>query len=94
MPEKWEELAADKRDRLAKTIPGEWKLQSLPDTSSAFDYLKTSGVLSPQELEITESSATDLVAELATGKRKSVDVTVAFCKRAAYAQQLVSLHSR
>ncbi len=86
----WEQLAEDKRSRLAKTIPDEWKIQSLPTGDSAFEFPKTSGLLSPEELEITESAATDLVAKLAAGQLKAVDVTLAFCKRAALAQQLVS----
>jgi len=48
-----------------------------------------SGILSPRELEITNSSAVDLASELACGRLKSVDVTLAFCKRAALAHQLV-----
>jgi len=55
------------------------------------DYPKKSGILSAEELTITESSATDLVAQLASGKLTSVAVTTAFYKRAALAHQLVSL---
>lgn len=90
MPEKWEELVADKRARLEKTIPAEWKIQTLPTEDSVIDYPTKSGLLSAKELEITNSTATDLVAKLATGELKSYDVTLAFCKRAALAHQLVS----
>jgi hypothetical protein len=89
MGQGWEEIAADKRARLAKTIPAEWKVQDLPAEDSVFDFPKASGLLSAEELEITGSSATDLVAKLAKGELKSVDVTRAFCKRAALAQQVV-----
>ena len=89
MAKDWETKAADKRERLAKTIPSDWKIKELPKEDSVFDFPKTSGILSEQELEITGSSATDLVAKLANGELKSVDVTRAFCKRAALAQQLV-----
>ena len=89
MGQGWEEIAADKRARLAKTIPAEWKVKDLPAEDSVFDFPRTSGLLSAKELEITGSSATDLVAKLAKGELKSVDVTHAFCKRAALAQQLV-----
>lgn len=85
----WEHRAADKRARLDKAIPAEWKIQSPPTSDSYFDYPEKSGILSPQELEITKSSATELVPKLARGELKSVDVTRAFCKRAALAQQLV-----
>jgi amidase len=40
-------------------------------------------------LAITESTAVDLVSEMAAGKLTSVAVTTAFCKRAALAHQLV-----
>jgi len=52
-------------------------------------YPKESGIMSAEELAITESSATDLVAQMAAGKLTSVVVTTAFCKRAALAHQLV-----
>ena len=88
----WEQRAADKRARLDKAIPAEWKIQSPPTQDSVFDYPEKSGILSPKEIEITNSSASDLVPKLAKGELKSVDVTLAFCKRAALAQQLVRIH--
>lgn len=90
MSKSWEELAADKRLRLSKTIPDDWKIKVLPTQDNAFDYPRISGLLSEQELAITQSSATDLVSKLAKGTLKSVDVTLAFCKRAAIAQQLTN----
>lgn len=85
----WQQRAADKRDRLDKAIPAEWKIKTPPTGNSFFDYPEKSGILSPKELEITKSSASVLVPKLAKGELKSVDVTLAFCKRAALAQQLV-----
>nr|AAK29061.1 acetamidase [Aspergillus rugulosus] len=90
MPQSWEELAADKRARLAKTIPDGWKIQTLPAEDSVIDFPKKSGILSEAELKITEASAADLVAKLAAGQLTSVEVTLAFCKRAAIAQQLTN----
>ncbi|KAL4977968.1 Acetamidase [Aspergillus desertorum] len=90
MPRSWEELAADKRTRLAKTIPDEWKIQTLPAEDNVIDFPKKAGILSEAELKITESSAADLVAQLAAGQLTSVEVTLAFCKRAAIAQQLTN----
>ncbi|KAK9238690.1 amidase signature domain-containing protein [Lipomyces kononenkoae] len=86
----WEKLVADKRARLEKTIPAEWKIKAVPEGDSFFDFPAKSGILSENELQITESSATELVAKLASGELKSVDVTLAFCKRAAIAHQLVN----
>ncbi|KAL4902342.1 Acetamidase [Aspergillus multicolor] len=90
MPQSWQELAADKRARLAKTIPSEWKIHTLPTEDNVIDFPKKSGILSDKELEITESSAADLVSKLASGQLTSVEVTTAFCKRAAIAQQLTN----
>ncbi|KAF9693861.1 hypothetical protein EKO04_008108 [Ascochyta lentis] len=86
----WEQLAADKRSRIANAIPSEWLIRDLPKDGNGFSFPKESGLLSAQEIKLTESSATDLVAQLAEGKLKSVDVTLAFCKRAALAQQLTN----
>jgi len=90
MSTNWEQLAADKRKRIHDSIPSDWRIQDLPNNENAFSFPKESGLLSAREIELTESSATELVAQLAEGKLKSVDVTLAFCKRAALAQQLVS----
>ncbi len=87
----WDKIAEDKKARIAASIPEEWRIKSIPTEVSMMDYPKKSGILSAEELTITESSATDLVAQLATGKLTSVAVTTAFCKRAALAHQLVSL---
>lgn len=90
MAQTWEDRAADKRKRIDDSIPKEWKIKNLPQEDSVFDFPKKSGLLSPQELAITQSTASDLVEKLAVGELKAVDVTVAFCKRAALAHQLVS----
>lgn len=53
------------------------------------EYPKISGIMTDVELAITESSAVDLVTQLADGELTSIAVTTAFCKRAALAHQLV-----
>ncbi|KAH6892628.1 acetamidase [Thelonectria olida] len=90
MSTSWKTIAEDKRSRLSKSIPDEWKIQSLPDDERLFTYPSSSGLLSSDELEITNSSATDLIANLAQGRLKSATVTLAFSKRAALAQQLTN----
>lgn len=84
----WESRAADKRARLAATIPPEWRIPAT-DAVSVMDIPRTSGILSEKELQITESFASDLVKSLAEGKISAVEVTTAFCKRAALAMQVV-----
>ena len=52
--------------------------------------VRESGILAERELEITENyNVTQLIDALATGHLTSVEVTKAYCKRAAVAQQLV-----
>ncbi|EYE98212.1 amidase [Aspergillus ruber CBS 135680] len=85
----WEHLAAEKRGHIDKSIPSEWKI-SQPAQANVMDVPANSGILSAEELKITESTATDLVNKLAKGELKAVDVTLAFCKRAALAHQLVN----
>lgn len=90
MTKSWEDIAADKRERIDKSIPSEWRIdtKNLPD--DVMGVPAKCGLLSAEELKITESSAVDLVAQLAKGELKAVTVTTAFCKRAAIAHQVVS----
>ncbi|TKA63868.1 hypothetical protein B0A55_10708 [Friedmanniomyces simplex] len=99
MPETWQDIAARKQKQRADQIPKAWLLPSsshptgTTDSSSGnvLDVPRKCGILTSEEIHITEDlDATALVAGLATGKLKSVDVVTAFCKRAAIAQQLVN----
>ncbi len=87
----WKEIAEDKKRRIADSIPQEWRIKSEPTDASVMAYPKQSGIMSEEERAITESTAVDLVAQMAAGKLSSVAVTTAFLKRAALAQQLVSV---
>lgn len=92
MSRTWEATVADKRSRLEKTIPLEWKIDTHAtegSQSSALDIINKSDLLSASELEIVNSTAVGLTGKLSNGQLKSVDVTLAFCKRAALAHQLV-----
>lgn len=94
----WQELVAVKQEQCDKKIPVEWRLREkqLAHASQNVRLLETdvprhSGILSEAELDITEAySASDLLRKLSTGQVGSVEVTTAFCKRGAIAQQLVS----
>ncbi|KAK6850342.1 acetamidase [Apiospora arundinis] len=103
-PESWQEKPAKKRISCQKAIPTAWTLpksilESLPEISGfpttrlnlvARDIPRSSGILTERELEITEShNASSLLSGLAAGTFTSVEVTLAFSKRAAIAQQLV-----
>ncbi|SMR55306.1 unnamed protein product [Zymoseptoria tritici ST99CH_1E4] len=87
----WKHKAAQKREAQLNSIPQEWRLSDpKPQPKNTYEYLKTSNLLTPQELAITETtSARALLSDLASGKLSAVAVTTAFCKRAAIAQQLI-----
>lgn len=99
----WQEKAAAYRAAALDKIPKEWRLptsitNSVSETSDqcVLDIPRTCGLLTAEELDITENHDAVALAELlAKGKLTSVAVTTAFCKRAAIAQQLVChCHSR
>lgn len=98
----WQQRVEQKRQRCANKIPAEWRM---PDeviaslhTPLAYhrndlirnDIIRKSGIMTKHELQITEDyTVRELLAALANGSLSSVEVTVAYCKRAAIAQQLV-----
>ncbi|KAM3447046.1 hypothetical protein MY3296_009090 [Beauveria thailandica] len=90
----WEDIGARKRALLSASIPQEWRVPAhlLPPDSQddVTAWPATSGWFTEDELRITEQTATQLVAQLASGELQSETVTRAFCKRAAAAHQLVN----
>ncbi|KAJ4292734.1 hypothetical protein N0V90_009397 [Kalmusia sp. IMI 367209] len=90
----WEKIAAKKRATLAEQIPLEYRIprQLLPfdDQLDVTTFPKDSGWFDKKELEITESSATQILKKIASKAWSSEEVTRAFCKRAAAAQQLTN----
>lgn len=100
--EPWQEIAFRKRAEVAKKIPSEWKLSSAilatVDPGADINVInipRSCGLLNDKELEITEKhDATGLIAKMAAKELSSAEVTLAFCKRAAIAHQLVGTHKR
>lgn len=92
MPQ-WQQIAAEKRASLAAAIPEKWRLSSIPSAQAQPDmtgaYIQQ--FLTPREIEITEKDAADILSKTTTGAWTAVEVTEAFCHRAALAQQLVRL---
>jgi hypothetical protein len=88
----WKSIAHQKRLTQLQSIPSSWRLSSsIPSTSSKspIEIIQTCDILSPQELQWTEvRDITELVCLLASRSVTSVQLTTAFCKRAAVAQQL------
>ncbi|EEA23642.1 hypothetical protein EYB25_006364 [Talaromyces marneffei] len=98
----WRQLVAKKQQELDQEIPVEWRLSeeilvsvqvSSPEGVRLIDadVPRRSGILSEIELDITENySARGLLQKLSKGEVDSLTVTIAFCKRAAIAQQLTA----
>lgn len=93
MTRNWESQAQKGKDILNNSIPKQWLLpvDRLPPPSqkSVVDFPKQSGLLNERELNITETSATELVTEMGNGKLSAEEVVVAFLKRAVLGHQLV-----
>jgi amidase len=98
----WEHKVAQKQQECLKKIPAEWKIPEsllsslrLPLAENRNDLIqgdavRKSGILTERELQITEQyTVSGLLAALAEGRLTSLEVTLAFSKRAAVAQQLV-----
>ena len=87
----WKAKAAEKRVSQLASIPKEWRLpEPVPKPKNACEYIKTSGILTQEELKITETTdATILLRKMASGSLSAVAVMTAFAKRAAIAQQLI-----
>jgi amidase len=99
----WSTLVAEKQKQCQQKIPESWRLS--PEHLSTFtqagndliaaDVCRKCGIMSELELNITENyTATELVQRLAARELSALDTTTAFCKRAAIAQQLVSINLR
>jgi amidase len=99
----WNELAAAHRANQRECIKKEWLVspellaqiagacQSDEGILIARRAVDKSGLLTDKEMEITERyDVRSLLKEMETGRMSALEVTQAFCKRAALAQQLVS----
>ena len=91
MGSKWEALVAHKRKRQIESIPKEWLIR-LPseDRLDVTGVPRGCGILTTKELAITELDDVEtLLQNLTSGKWSSFEVTMAYCKRAIVAQQVV-----
>ncbi|OKP10306.1 Acetamidase [Penicillium subrubescens] len=99
----WQKRAAKKQQELANTIPPAWRISDafkatfpVPFSDHRNDFINTeairkSGILTERELKITgEYDVEGLLSALADGSLTCAEVTLAYSKRAAVAQQLVS----
>ena len=91
----WQETASQKREAIFAAIPAEWRLEKLPSVEEQVDvteYVKQ--YFDKEELDITESSADVIAKKVADGQWTALEVTKAFCHRAAVGHQLVCIHCR
>lgn len=88
----WVHAAKSKRDAIAESIPKEWRIYDVPDTNDTRDVTGSwcHGLLSGEEIEITESDAVDIVEKTSAGIWTSEEVTRAFCHRASIAHQILN----
>jgi amidase len=84
----WKDIAREAQEVRADSMPKEWMLNTpLPKTvMNVMDVPYTCGIMSKEEVDLTDKDTTELFELLASRKVKGYDVTLAFCKRAAIAQ--------
>jgi amidase len=87
----WRTRGEAKRQSILNAIPEKWQLRDpVPPATELRDvtgYIRQ--YLTDREIEITETDAVDIAAQTTTGNWSAVEVTEAFCHRAALAHQLV-----
>jgi amidase len=85
-------IASTCQEHVLKAIPQKWHLPSPPDESvtDVTGMPRSCGLLTERQLFLTEQTADSLVKQLQTGELTSVELTEAFCARAAIAHQCAS----
>ncbi|KAJ9503789.1 hypothetical protein H2202_000928 [Exophiala xenobiotica] len=90
----WKAIAERTQNALNAKIPQEWRLPRhlLETTEKDVTWVPaSSGILSEKELAITLCDATEIIQKVHAGTWSAEEVCLAFCKRAAVAQQLVRI---
>lgn len=87
----WKSLATAKSDAILGSIPEKWRLSKVPSVEEQKDVTGTyiQQFFDKKEIEITETDAVGIAEKVAAGTWSALDVTEAFCHRAALAHQLV-----
>lgn len=91
MSKSWEQRAQEKREAILAAIPQEWRIENPPLVEEQVDVTGkfVQQFLSEREVEITETTADEIVKRTVSGRWSAEEVTRAFCHRAAIAHQLV-----
>jgi amidase len=89
---RWQDVAKRRREELYDVIPKDYLVSPALLKGKIFTSLPaTCGILSQRELGITSLTASSLLKLIHKGAYTAVEVTKAFCKRAAIAHQAVRL---
>ncbi|KAJ5291001.1 hypothetical protein N7478_000252 [Penicillium angulare] len=90
----WKPAVLEKRAAQHALIPVEWRLSEsflLNPPLSSIDAIRTCGILSADEVAWTDIPDIQYLVTLITSRQvTSLQLTTAFCKRAAIAQQLIN----
>jgi amidase len=94
----WVARCAERKKKQLDSIPSAWLIQtsvpSHPVVSNVLNVPIDSGLLTPREIEITETVEIEvLLQKLSSASWSSTEVTTAFYKRAVIAQQVVRMLS-
>lgn len=93
--EEWQKLAAKKRQSILDRIPKKWLLteaqieEAKQQRDLTGSYIEK--FLDPVQVKITKLDGALLHEALAEGRLTATEVTIAFCRAAAVAHQIVSL---
>lgn len=89
----WQEICSYKRAQRDKEIPEAWKISDINySKGKSLLEIHSYGILSADEVRITtQYDAVGIVEAIREKVFTATAVTIAFCKRAAIAQQLVSI---
>ncbi|KAF2271544.1 amidase [Westerdykella ornata] len=91
MAQTWEERAKEKREAILAAIPQEWRIRNPPNDEQVDvtgNFIQQ--FLTKREIEITETTADEIVRYTVSGRWSAEEVTRAFCHRAALAHQLTN----
>ena len=93
MSDEWKAKAAARKAQQEKEIPDEWRIPAA-NMLNVMNVPPTCGLLTEKEITITGADDVELLLrKLAGGEWSSVEVTLAFYKRAIIAQQVVESNS-
>ncbi|KAK9332148.1 amidase signature domain-containing protein [Lipomyces starkeyi] len=84
-------ISAAKKKALIDAIPTDWRVEIPSDLDNLTKFAECCGVLTDKEVEITSNyDAVGLLEQVHKGVYTSLEVTIAFCKRAALAHQAIN----